>query len=401
MAIDNDKGGFVEDQTDLFAQLARLHAQGLLTDAEYEDKKAALVAKIQESALPSSVRPGAAPSEATKHGPLRNTRVWMLVIFVPLAIIGIYSLARTADSSSAGSGSTDAASVAIGSDSGPWTIESTTDPMTDAAVKSAKATFEGSQFNIEVAVSCATSGALSYTAASFDKAGKPVEMRSSASQYGARIPFQVRADDGKPISQFSPNPQYNNQIVLEWVPGSSRFDFLTDAGTLASAQRVILRLFMLSGEETVTLPQDSAGFRGVVDSCLQQQPSPTPSATPAPVAAAESSDAGSFADASSEGANDAVSKRERDKLCDADVLYEVASIENPSSKMEAGTTFDTVTQFWRNKQTGETRFCQHGGYCYPSHVVVSGRKVEAIRLRNCSVGKQGEDDGEDILYYVR
>lgn len=87
-------------------------------------------------------------------------------------------------------------------------------------------------------------------------------------------------------------------------------------------------------------------------------------------------------------------------ICKAEVLQEVASSEDPSSKMKPGEAYDDVTQFWRNKATGETRFCQHGGYCYPSHVSVNGQKVEAIRLTNCSVRGQVSEDEEDVLYGV-
>lgn len=87
-------------------------------------------------------------------------------------------------------------------------------------------------------------------------------------------------------------------------------------------------------------------------------------------------------------------------ICRATVLHQVASIEDPSSKMEPGEAYNDVTQFIRNKKTGETRFCQHGGYCYPSHVTLNQQKVEAIRLNNCSVGRRDSDDGEDIYYWI-
>ena len=94
---------------------------------------------------------------------------------------------------------------------------------------------------------------------------------------------------------------------------------------------------------------------------------------------------------------DGVTKKD---ICRASVLQDVAAIEDPSSIMKAGESYDDVTQFWKNKKTGDTRYCAHGGYCYPSQVVVNGQKVDAIKLQNCSVQGEGEDDGEDILYSV-
>lgn len=90
----------------------------------------------------------------------------------------------------------------------------------------------------------------------------------------------------------------------------------------------------------------------------------------------------------------------KEDICNAEVLQQVASVDDPTSKMDPGESYDDVTQFWRNKQTGETSFCQHGGHCYPSHVIINGQKTEAIRLKNCAVGGQVSEDDEDILYLV-
>ncbi len=393
----------MEDPTDLFTQLAQLHAQGLLTDAEYEEKKAALRSRRQSGDLPPSPDRSLEKVTSFMASYRRNTRPWFLASVILTILIGGYFLIKASTTSPRFAA---ASASHLNGDSGPWTIESTTDPMTDATVKSAKATFEGSQFNFEVAVSCASTGELTYTATSYDRDGKPAEMRSEMDNSGhTYLRFQMRVDSDPTFDGSTTDPQYNNQIVLRGLLGDfvaiNLFAKSPSFKEVGLAKLVRLRLFMTNGDETIQLPQDSAGFRGVIDSCLQQQPNPIPSATPTPVAAAESSDAGSFADASSEGANNAASKRKSDKSCEADVLYEVASVEDSSSKMEAGTTFDYVTQFRRNKQTGETTFCQHGGYCYPTHVVIGGKKIEAIRLNNCSVGKQNYDDDEDVFYDLR
>jgi hypothetical protein len=87
-------------------------------------------------------------------------------------------------------------------------------------------------------------------------------------------------------------------------------------------------------------------------------------------------------------------------ICNAEVLHEVTSNDTPSAKLKPGEAYDDVTQFWRNKKTGETYFCQHGGDCFPNYITLNGQKVEAIRLKNCSIGKDGDDQGDEILYPV-
>lgn len=265
-----NNGGSVEDQTGLFAQLKQLHAQGLLTDTEYEEKKAALQAKIHQSTLASSRVPAEEHHSATSRARGNRNPVWLLLIFVPLAVLGVYFLARAADSSSPVSDPIGSNGRTVENDSGPWTIRSSTDPMTDATVKSAEATFEANQFKIEVAVTCTSVGEVSYTATSFDKAGKPVEMRTTFDQYGPIIGAQARADSASATNEFTRKPKYSNQFLLTWGPDLYGYSGQNHAAALARAQRVVLRLFMVSGDETITLPQDGSSFRSVVDSCLQQ-----------------------------------------------------------------------------------------------------------------------------------
>lgn len=277
----------MDEQTDLFAQLTRLHAQGLLTDGEYEEKKAALRAREHGyGPLPSSDqrREDVATFMASYR---RNTRPWFLASFILIILIGGYFLVKA---SSTSPGASAASSPDINGDSGPWAVESKTDPMTDATVKSARAVFEGQQFNIEVEVSCTSTGTLSYSATSFDKEGKAAEMRSSFAPIGPYITYQIRADDEAPVNLIANNPQYNNQVVqssnlqqyqnskghTEWLAPS-----VASTDRMARAAKVTLRLFMLNGEETIAMPQDSAGFRGVVDSCLDMHAKATPN-TPLP-----------------------------------------------------------------------------------------------------------------------
>ncbi|MBX9640096.1 MAG: SHOCT domain-containing protein [Mycobacteriaceae bacterium] len=277
----------MDDQTDLFAQLTRLHAQGLLTDAEYEAKKAALRKR--------GYGPGPSPSSDQRREDVatfmaryrRNTRPWFLASLILILLIGGYFLVR-ASTTTTGAGGSPASDINGGS--GPWAIESKTDPMTDATVKYARATFEGQQFNIEVEVSCTSTGTLAYSATSFDKEGKPAEMRSDFAPIGPYVRYQVRAGDDAPIELVTNNPQYNNQVVQssnlqQFQNVKGRTDLLApnvaSTDSMARAAKAMFRLFMLNGEETVVMPQDSAGFRSVVDSCLDMHAKATTITPPA------------------------------------------------------------------------------------------------------------------------
>jgi hypothetical protein len=206
-----------------------------------------------------------------------------------IALIGTYffgkaaSVAETRGELSSGTSSDERDGLFAANS--PWEVHSSTDSMTDVAVTQAVATIEGNQFNVEVSVSCNSVGDIAYSATSFDKSGKPAEMRTevttSATRYwgvngnrrevssGVSIPFQVRADGQPALSWSDANPQYSNQIRFqagEVYPSSE-----DTVEQLAAASNVALRLFMATGEETVELPQGDATFRKVIEPCLEQR----------------------------------------------------------------------------------------------------------------------------------
>jgi hypothetical protein len=86
-------------------------------------------------------------------------------------------------------------------------------------------------------------------------------------------------------------------------------------------------------------------------------------------------------------------------ICRAIALRDVPALESPSSILAKG-SFDTaITQYRVNKQTHEASFCSHGGYCYPTHIFVGARKIEALRLVNCRVGKRSSYSDPDEIFY--
>ncbi len=87
-------------------------------------------------------------------------------------------------------------------------------------------------------------------------------------------------------------------------------------------------------------------------------------------------------------------------LCKAIALRDVAAIESPDSILQKGEYDEAVTQYRVNRHTGMTSFCSHGGYCYPTHVYINGKKVEALRLTNCKIGKKSDYFDEDEVFFA-
>lgn len=86
-------------------------------------------------------------------------------------------------------------------------------------------------------------------------------------------------------------------------------------------------------------------------------------------------------------------------LCKAVALRDVPAIESPASIIPKGGIDAAITQYRVEKATGIASFCSHGGYCYPTHVFINGRKVEALRLTNCKIGKRDPFPDKEYTFY--
>jgi hypothetical protein len=87
-------------------------------------------------------------------------------------------------------------------------------------------------------------------------------------------------------------------------------------------------------------------------------------------------------------------------ICEAVALRDVPALGNPDSILKKGSIDESITQFRVNKRTGETSFCSHGGYCYPTHTMVGGGKFQALKMTNCTVDAEGiQEPGDDSIYY--
>lgn len=272
----------MNDQTDRFAELNRKRVQGELSEVEYARQKSALMDGASETGTVGNEQKIFQRSgvKATLLG------ISFLGILSATYLVGKSNAVGSADNdapsagnqsavvSESDSGSDEAAPVASAESN--WTIQTNSDPMTDATVVQAVALLKGNQFDAEVKVSCDSQGQIKYVALSLDKEGKPAEMRSemqaSGSRYAPIIRFQMRADDKGAVDLGTFNPAYNNQVILT---SGGRATYMGQALTanaedMASASQAVLRLFMLSGEETYRLNQADPGFRAMVEPCLSQ-----------------------------------------------------------------------------------------------------------------------------------
>ncbi len=77
--------------------------------------------------------------------------------------------------------------------------------------------------------------------------------------------------------------------------------------------------------------------------------------------------------------------------CKAKVLTNIGAMESPQNVLEKGDVIDYITQYRRNlfKKSGhiDDVFCQHGGYCYPAHIIIKEKQIKSIQLLNCKIGK--------------
>ena len=293
----------MDDQTELFAQLTRLRAQGLLTDAEYEAKTAAVRARgtsHTENIL--GFNPGSDNSRPTTKARFAYGGLLFLAI-LGFAGVVISQVGRSAGikSSTAATGVETAGTVsgAAGADSvanAPvktsregWTATTERDPMTDVSYRQVAALFSGEQSDAEVLVRCGSDGMLGYTISTFDKDGQPAPMRmneagpsisglapAGSSQTGQPrvspgytfIRYEIRTGSDRPIPIMLTRPQYNNQVTLIGPPGSKNAALLSQ---LACSNTVTVRLQMPYGEETYQWGQAVEPFMSIMTPCMQAQ----------------------------------------------------------------------------------------------------------------------------------
>lgn len=162
-------------------------------------------------------------------------------------------------------------------DSGAWTVDEVTDPMTDGKVTRAFATFPAEQFDVQVAVSCASDGTITYVASTFAKDGTPADMRARVvpfgrqEQVGVWKPYQIRVGERPALELASRDAPYSNQLSFKTYPVQrlAGDGSITDlAENAARSPSIVLRLLLKTGEATVTWSQEDSAFQRMISPCL-------------------------------------------------------------------------------------------------------------------------------------
>ena len=89
-----------------------------------------------------------------------------------------------------------------------------------------------------------------------------------------------------------------------------------------------------------------------------------------------------------------------DTLCRADVLRTIRSPMDPTIAMRRGERLQGVAGAQRSARTGATCLSMYRGECWPMQVIERGRRVPALRLINCSIGREQSRDGDDVYLSV-
>ena len=86
-------------------------------------------------------------------------------------------------------------------------------------------------------------------------------------------------------------------------------------------------------------------------------------------------------------------------ICKAVALRDVAAIVNPSSILAKGEYDTAVTQYRVETATGNDSRCSRDGYCYPVHVTIGGKRLEALSLTNCKPGAKAYATEDGMRMY--
>lgn len=133
-----------------------------------------------------------------------------------------------------------------------WRVSSELDPMTDQTVHKATAILSGESIDAETSISC-NRDKVTYSFRTFDKAGQPANMRVDR----GRVAAMVRVDR-QPALIATRFAEISNGIDISYIDEA-----------LPAGSKVIVRLPMLNGEETLQIDQTNSAVRQLLDQCVQ------------------------------------------------------------------------------------------------------------------------------------
>lgn len=244
-------------------RLARFHAEGVLTDAEFEAEKAKLLAEPLDGGKHEGAV-GDGPDQIDPSAGRLNLGRWAWGIAIAF-LLGTVALAWDrfgVGGESAVAGGQGVIDQLAGADP-LWVKSETVDPMTDLNVVSAQRTFEIDQFLIETTISCAQNGTLSYKFLTFfaDKsAANFVEQYNSNGYLLRQATF--RLDDQEAKSELG-IARFSNSIEIE-----RRLFQVEDS---AKAQQITAKLQLQNGDPVVVIDQTSPAVQQVLSTCVEAE----------------------------------------------------------------------------------------------------------------------------------
>lgn len=196
-----------------------------------------------------------------------------------------------------------------------WNITSAVDPLTDAEVTKATATYNATPFKAEVSISCGGPTILEYEFATFgedqgaNNRGESANFQSSQFEGASIVTFEMRLGSDPARTYAVINPRYSNTVSIlprtrsnDWGDGILAFATaliaagsgaqIPDAVAAARAKRLVLKLPLQGGEALLDIDQTEPEIRNFLDECLAAFPAETKGKRPTESAGefAESSD---------------------------------------------------------------------------------------------------------------
>jgi hypothetical protein len=256
---------------DKLERLASLRDSGAITDAEFEAEKAKLLQESHEYEPPY------------KHDepPRRTGRIVgaVVAVFLVGGAAALYASGQMGSGDLLPASFTAPIKSAIASGDSGWGFTTSTDPMSDAEVVSAKRRIEAGDYLVDAKVTCTGRTTLQYEFDIFrkDDSGDGIALQEGMGLNG--VPFlsrtyEIRLDSG-PRATATVNSRHSNAIVTkasDSVQPSLFGPSPTDSQRIAAARKITIKVPMQHNDLTFEIPQTDSNIRQFLDACHKVDP---------------------------------------------------------------------------------------------------------------------------------
>ena len=276
------------NSTDELERLARLRESGALTEEEFALQKQRLLHGIPPVASHSQSRPG--------FTTFAKVAIAGLTLLTIIAIIYVWF--RPGANHAAGNASVETDNVSatfagsspsennLATDRDPagWRFTRNRDPMTDRFVVTAERTYSASPYQVRTAIVCDGGNSLSYRFAFTNETGRPVPLRRHYDGFVETnvAKYYLRLDDTNYRTLYVLDPRFLNSFTLGPpalslnLQQSVQYALLSRVAPpatsieLGTAQRVVIRAELASGDATVEIDQSDPELRALLSRCSQR-----------------------------------------------------------------------------------------------------------------------------------